>query len=166
MSQIDIVRVVCLVLLFVSIVAPAESIGALGLGRMEIQWALAVAVVLALLMYDVIVGFILGVILVILYFRYNMGVLGMSISFGTETRFYGAGMSGLVQKYITPEHLDSAQNNVVNKNNAATEFKGIRGVYGEAVYGAQGMDAGMPGFEDVNGAPTLPAGPAYVSPMF
>lgn len=164
MAQIDIVRAICLIVLFVAIVAPAEMIGTLGLGRMEVQWALAVAVVLILLMYDAIVGFILGVVLVALYFRYNMGVLGMSISFGTDTKFYGAGMNGLVGKYITPAHLDSAQNNVVDKKAAATEYKGIRGVYGEPVYGAQGQDVGMPGFAPaIGGAPTLPEGAASVA---
>jgi len=54
-------------------------------------------------------------------------------------------------KYITPEHLASAQDNVVDKKNAEMEIKGITGVYGEAVYGAQGTDTTMPGYTTARG---------------
>jgi len=153
MQQVDIFRVCALIVLFLTIVADPKIIGGFGLGRLEIQWALAVAVVLTLLMYDVIVGFILGLALVAVYFRYNMGVLGMSLSFGTDTRFYGKGMTGLMQKYITPEHLESAQSNVFDAKSAATEYKGVLGVYGESVYGAQGQDTAMPGLGAEAGSP-------------
>lgn len=153
MQQVDVFRAAALVVLFLAIVLDPKLVGASGLGRLEVQWALAVAVVLVLLMYDVIVGFILGLALVAVYFRYNMGVLGMSLSFGTQTRFYGNGMTGLMQKYVTPEHLESAQNNVFDAKSLATEHKGVRGVYGEAVYGAQGQDGAMPGLVAEPGAP-------------
>jgi len=153
MQQVDIFRVCALIVLFLTIVVDPKVIGDLGVGRMEIQWGLAIAVVLTMLMYDVIVGFILGLALVAVYFRYNMGVLGMSLSFGTDTRFYGKGMTGLMQKYVTPEHLESAQSNVVDAKSMAAEYKGVLGVYGEAVYGAQGQDGAMPGLAAEQGSP-------------
>jgi CxxC motif-containing protein (DUF1111 family) len=35
----------------------------------------------------------------------------------------------------------------------AAEYKGVLGVYGEAVYGAQGQDSAMPGLAAEHGSP-------------
>jgi len=50
--------------------------------------------------------------------------------------------------YITPEHLRSAQNNIIiDEENYKKEWKGIQGVYGEDVYGAQGLEI-LPGYSN------------------
>ena len=120
---------------------------------MRFDITMSIAMIVSIVLMVVIVGFILGLALVAVYFRYNMGVLGMSLSFGTDTRFYGKGMTGLMQKYVTPEHLESAQSNVVDAKSMAAEYKGVLGVYGEAVYGAQGQDGAMPGLAAEQGSP-------------
>jgi len=51
--------------------------------------------------------------------------------------------------YITPENLREAQSNMVNETAYKTEYKGIQGVYGEDVYGAQGLDSTLGGWSPV-----------------
>jgi hypothetical protein len=58
-------------------------------------------------------------------------------------------MKSLVKQYITPENLKDAQDNTFNATNVNVGMKGVKGVYGEEVYGAQGLDKIMPGF-DIN----------------
>jgi len=49
--------------------------------------------------------------------------------------------------FVTADNLKSAQNNVVSTEKELDNgIKGIKGVYGEAVYGAQGLDKEMPGY--------------------
>ena len=55
-------------------------------------------------------------------------------------------MESLVNAYITPKNLEDAQNNIVSDTAYNKEIKGIKGVYNEPVYGAQGIDNTMPGY--------------------
>jgi hypothetical protein len=57
-------------------------------------------------------------------------------------------MRSLVTDYITPANLKDAQNNIFDETNFAKDMVGIRGVYGEAVYSAQGIDKkGVTGYD-------------------
>lgn len=150
MVRVELVRILCLVALFVAIlIDPAMLQWA---GRAELQLVLATAAVVVLLAYDVIVGFILGIMLVVIYFRYHADKFGIAWADGTGSKALRSASTKVVMgKYITPEHLASAQDNVVDKKNAEMEIKGITGVYGEAVYGAQGTDTTMPGYTTARG---------------
>jgi hypothetical protein len=115
------------------------------LQRPELQLVLGVLIVMILLVYDALTGIALAIALIVAFYRLHLDAIGVSF-WETGPKYYDGGMVGLVQKYITPEHLENAQNNVVDKKNASIEMKGISGVYGEPVYGAQGMDVNMPGY--------------------
>jgi MFS superfamily sulfate permease-like transporter len=110
----------------------------------EWQYILSVAILVTLLFIDSVTGFIFALILVTIYIK-----------------IYDVKVPKLIQKnvysedtldFITPTHLREAQSNVVNDASYKTDYKGIKGVYGEQVYGAQGLDPtltqGYSSFED------------------
>lgn len=138
-----IVRLLSLVLLLIMALAPVTIFQFLL--RPDFQLIVATIVVAVLVLYDVYSGFIIGLGVAILYFRlYGMGVTYLGGDDDEAARKKGP-MANLVTAYITPKHLESAQSNVVE--DVDTEIIGIRGVYGEPVYGAQGLDKTMPGLE-------------------
>ena len=87
----------------------------------EWLWIIASAVLIALLAIDVITAFIFLFIIAIVYFRIYHS-WNASKRQGTD--------------FTTEENLKEIQSNVVN--NDAEDYKGIKGVYGEEVYSAQG----------------------------
>lgn len=126
--------------------------------RPEIQLLLGTVVVLYLVLKDAIAGLIAGFALLIVYFRVYADMMGVSFqeviglnSPSLQSLWSMTPFSSKEVPYITPENLLSAQNNVVNTSNYEAEMKGVRGVYGEDVYGAQGMDKTMPGYSAVLG---------------
>jgi hypothetical protein len=138
-----IVRLLSLVVLLILALIPTSAIQVLMMA--EAQLVAATLVLIILIVYDVYTGFILALALIVAYFRlYGSGLTFMD---GDDVRRKGP-MANLVTRYITPEHLHDAQNNVVDERDFSTEMVGIKGVYGEPVYGAQGMNKGMPGFEE------------------
>lgn len=143
-------RVVALILLFVATIVPTAMVEFVV--RPEIQLLMGTFIVLYLILKDAIAGFIAGTALLILYFRVYAEQMGVSIQ-----QVLGLNLSSIgnmwipdpstkQMPHITPEHLRSAQDNVVNPNNFDAEMTGVRGVYGEEVYGAQGMNKTMPGY--------------------
>jgi hypothetical protein len=150
MNTVQFLRIVSLCVLVLS--ALLDVFVLKWLTRPEVQLILSVLIVMILLTYDLLIGIALAIALIVAYYRVNLDILGISSLWNNKnTKYYEGDMKGLVQKYITPQHLESAQNNVIDKKNAAIEMKGIKGVYGEPVYGAQGMDASMPGYEPTIG---------------
>lgn len=138
-----IVRLLSLVLLLIMALAPVTIFQFLL--RPDFQLIVATLVVAVLVLYDVYSGFIIGLGVAILYFRlYGTGVAYLTGDDDAIARKKGP-MANLVTAYITPQHLKSAQSNTVE--DVDTEIIGIRGVHGEPVYGAQGLDKTMPGFE-------------------
>jgi hypothetical protein len=137
-------RILALVfLLLASIVSPAYFSF---VAAPESQLILGTLVVVYIILGDPIAGLMFGVTLLLMYFRVYAAKYGVTIL--QLMRPNGAyPMTSLVTDYITPEHLHKAQNNIVNDEDYAMEMKGVQGVYGEAVYGAQGTDATMPGFD-------------------
>lgn len=149
-------RILALILLFVATFVPTEMVGFMV--RPEIQLLLGTVVVLYLVLKDAIAGLIAGFALLIVYFRVYADMMGVSFqeviglnSPSLQSLWSMTPFSSKEVPYITPENLLSAQNNVVNTSNYEAEMKGVRGVYGEDVYGAQGMDKTMPGYSAVLG---------------
>jgi hypothetical protein len=149
-------RILALILLFVATFVPTEMVGFMV--RPEIQLLLGTVVVLYLVLKDAIAGLIAGLALLIVYFRVYADMMGVSFqeviglnSPSLQSLWSMTPFSSKEVPYITPENLLSAQNNVVDTSNYEAEMKGVRGVYGEDVYGAQGMDKTMPGYSAVLG---------------
>lgn len=137
------VRLLALLVLMLVALVPEKGIAIVM--RPDVQMILGTIVLIVLVVYDVFTGFILAMALIVAFFRVYHG----NISFwkdGNDVRSKGP-MANLVTRYITPENLHDAQNNVVDNKDFETEIIGIRGVYGEPVYGAQGIDKQMPGYE-------------------
>ena len=113
----------------------------------EIQIILGTLVVAVIAFGDAITGFFLGIAILLFYLRvysvkYGISLFPFNITLNKNNDKYP--MSNLVSRYVTPENLNDAQNNIVDK--PSSEIKGFRGIYGERVYGAQGLDKNMPGF--------------------
>ena len=106
----------------------------------EVQFIAAVLVVIITILYDYLSGLILG-------------VTGLpkhkveDVALDNEDVRKGGPMVSLFKDYITPANLSNAQNNVFSDDNSTKELLGIKGVFGEDVYGAQGMYPGMPGLD-------------------
>lgn len=143
-------RVVALILLFVATIVPTAMVEFVV--RPEVQLLLGTFIVLYLILKDAIAGLIAGTALLIVYFRVYAQQMGVSIqqvlglNLSSIGNMWKPDPSTKQMPYITPEHLRSAQDNVVDSNNFDAEMKGVRGVYGEEVYGAQGMNKTMPGY--------------------
>lgn len=131
-----------LVVLIVSLV-PARALWISTIA--EVQLIVGTLVVLYLLLRDPVAGLLLGVAVLLAYFRAYSDKYG--VAWNPLSRSDKYPMASLVSDYITPEHLKNAQTNVVDEKELKNELKGFRGVYGEEVYGAQGLDATMPGYE-------------------
>jgi hypothetical protein len=131
--MLQFLRTIALVLLIiVGVVSPRVLQFSL---QKEWQYIISVGILLTLLFVDSITGFIFALILVTIYIK-----------------IYDVKMPNLIKKemyddnaleFITPTHLREAQSNVVDNTSYKTEYKGIKGVYGEEVYGAQGIDSGL-----------------------
>lgn len=109
--------------------------------KIEIQVVLGVALVL-LIFYDAVAGFLLGVTLAIIYMKLNRSLMAQL------ERIPGFGnISGNRQEesYVTADHLEKAQSNVVDGK--ALE-KGVKGM--EGAYGAQAIDDPVPGYDPQN----------------
>ena len=133
---------IALLLLITAIVLPS---GVLSVFYNPVaQLVAAVVVVATLLFVDPFAGLVLGLALLAIYFRlYRDSEMAKDWARGDEPRTAGP-MARLVSGYITPKHLEDAQNNVVSNDK---EMIGISGVNGEAVYSSQGTDAMMPGYD-------------------
>lgn len=114
-------------------------------------------VVVSCVYYDTTFGFILGLVLMLVYYEiYRKIKITMSevekhdhVVENVETigdhknvpEAPKASCNIVKLDYISKEHLLAAQNNVFDANNYTSEVKGIeRGFNNESVYGAQGLD--------------------------
>jgi hypothetical protein len=138
-------RIFALVVLIATTVVPIQALSVVVVP--EVQLILGTLVVLYLLLRDPIAGLLLGLALLLAYFRVFRAKYGVAWNPLRSTNYP---MSSLVTDYITPEHLHDAQSNVVDERDYAVEIKGVKGVYGEDVYGAQGLDAKLlPGYGEI-----------------
>jgi len=105
-----------------------------------IEWQIILGtIIIALILFgDAITGLLFGLLFLITYLRYYM--VKFNINFW-ETKYNKYPMKSLVTTdYITEQNLKDAQNNIVNERSYKTAYVGVRGVYGEDVYSAQGTD--------------------------
>lgn len=112
--------------------------------KKEWLYVIAVVVLFILLFVDPIAGFIFGLALVTLIIKmYNVRLPWGYRSLNKQ--------DDDVLNFVTPEDLRNAQTNIIiNEDAYEKDYKGIEGVYGEEVYGAQGLDV-FPGYTK-NGA--------------
>lgn len=137
-------RLLSLVCLIALVALPKDMFN--GLKMPEVQVVVATIVVTILVMFDVYTGLILGIGLIVVYYRlYNEEVTVENL-LDNDVRSKGP-MACLMGKYITNEHLKSAQNNVVNDSELSTQIIGIPGRNSEQVFGAQGMYKQLSGFD-------------------
>lgn len=137
-------RVFAVILLLLASLVPSKALFLVTVA--EVQLILGTLVVLYLLLRDPMAGLLMGLALLMAYLRAYRAKYGITWNpFQKDTY----PMASLVSDYITPQHLKDAQSNVVDEASYSTELKGIQGVYGEEVYGAQGLDAAMPGWGEI-----------------
>lgn len=106
----------------------------------EWQYILSLGILFTLIFVDIVTGFIFGLIMATIYIRlYDIKLLVPSDK--EKTGFREKDLD-----FITPLHLKKAQTNIVSETDYDKEYKGIEGVYGEPVYGAQGLDREKPGY--------------------
>lgn len=136
-------RIIALLVVIAAALVPEDSLEFLQ--SRVVEFVAAFVVVATIIVYDMYTGLLLGVALMVAYFRLHSQMI-LSWGFWRKENRNGGPMANLVQDYITPEHLESAQSNVFDPADYSIELKGIDGVYGEPVYGAQGLDPEMPGY--------------------
>lgn len=100
---------------------------------------LMVVVLIAVILADPVAGLVCAVAAMALYIRI------FDVAPKESIRVDG-NFNIVKTPYVTAEYLRSAQSNVINQKEVDTGIKGFRGVYGEPVYGAQGLDKDMPGY--------------------
>lgn len=115
----------------------------------EIQAIAGVLVVAVLLFDNVVSGLVLGISVLIMYARVYSNQYGINWGNQLTGKKMNSALSSAVKKYITPQDLEDAQNNIVSKKAYETPVIGMSGVYGETVYGAQGFAEKnvMPGYD-------------------
>jgi hypothetical protein len=115
----------------------------------DVQVVLGTLVIAVVLFDNVIAGLIIGIAVLIMYMRVYVTKFGITINLWNwdkgQSKAYP--MKTLFNEHVTAANLKDAQNNVVNEGDYAKEMVGVKGVYGEAVYSAQGTDKLMPGLD-------------------
>jgi hypothetical protein len=112
------------------------------------QLGLAILIV-GLVVYDPFLGLLVGVGAIIGYARVHAAFLGPIVKMLP-------GSTELITPYVTAQNLKDAQNNIVSDKEYEQPIKGIRGVYGEPVYSAQGTEKNkdiLPGRTKEMGSP-------------
>lgn len=141
---IDFLRIISL--LFLIIITIIDIPTYKGLKDPQYQFIIAFIIIFLLLVVDTGVGFILALSFLIIYFKiYNKYFINNILTNNkSEDKNNGnSNYSNSISKlnYVSPEHLLSVQNNIVDINNYNTEIKGFKkGYNNENVYGAQGID--------------------------
>lgn len=108
--------------------------------KKEWLYVLSVVILFIFLFMDPIAGFILALAMITLIVKmYNI-----RLPWGYRTKEDDDD----ILNFVTPEHLRNAQTNIIIEEDAyEKDYKGIEGVYGEEVYGAQGLDV-FPGYSN------------------
>jgi len=118
----------------------------------DVQVVLGTLVIAIVLFDNVIAGLIIGIAVLIMYMRVYVTKFGITINLWNwdkgQSNAYP--MKTLFNEHVTAANLKDAQNNVVNQDDYDKEMVGVKGVYGEAVYSAQGTDKLMPGLDETN----------------
>ena len=149
-------RILAIAILFVSLVIDTADFK--DIIKPDVQIILGVGIVSIIMFVDSITGLILGLTVLIIYLRVYAKIYGIKMEnivdfknllLNTEPSAHtNYPMETLVDNnnYITPKNLEDAQNNIFDKNVYDKQFIGIKGVYGEGVLGAEGLDKEFPGY--------------------
>jgi hypothetical protein len=116
------------------------------IAKPDAQAILGTLVLIIIIFGDTITGLLLGILLIVIYGRYYMDLTNNVIKSAKNNKYP---MVSLIDPYVTPENLKDAQDNTVLVANAEDEVKGLNGMFDDPVYGAQGFDKTMPGFEPI-----------------
>lgn len=136
----DILRILGVALVgFILIVPSGEYLDSLSDTTTQVM--VGMVVIITIFFIDTIFGALLGLAVLIWFFKMNHRVLFIK---------------SLTQKqnekdniiYGTKQNLADVQTNVVNDKMVNIEMIGFDGVHGEQVIGAQGLDKTMPGFDN------------------
>jgi hypothetical protein len=139
------------VVLLVAIMLDPDNFGFVV--KPEVQVVIGTIVVAVILFDNFASGLVLGIAVLVMFTRVFAKQYGIDLNLQTlfsmksDTANARYPMKSLIRDYITPENLKDAQNNIYDETNFKKEMKGIKGVYGEPVYGAQGADFSMPGYD-------------------
>ena len=118
----------------------------------NIQLAIGILIVCVVLFENPIAGLILGISVFIMYYRIYSSMFGIHFwdTHDNKGLFKEIGVSkSLLKDYVTEQHLEDVQSNVVVSDSMNTPIIGIEGMYGFPVYSAQGIDTVMPGISDM-----------------
>lgn len=96
----------------------------------EAQMVIATIVVAIILFLDPISGLMLGTAALIFYYRFHSLLVTDNTGKVLDLN------KPIVTRYITEENLHDAQNNLIAPD--VPDYVGIKSVYGEPIYGAQG----------------------------
>jgi hypothetical protein len=112
------------------------------LRRDEVQLVLGVLIVGFIVFVDAVVGLLLGLGFLVLFYRTHSAMMPTGESWAGSFRDHDLMVT--VDNYITPRHLEQAQQNTIDAN-TNNKMVGIKDPYGGAVYDAQGTFDAMPG---------------------
>jgi len=122
------------------------------LAREEVQLVLGMLIVAVLLFVDPLAGLMMGLGLLILFYRSHVALMPAGLRNFVRDGNYMVE----VTDYITPEHLEKAQSNIFDELNERARMVGVEDPYGGLVYDTQGAFVGMPG-GDASGESWAPA---------
>lgn len=129
--------------------------------KSEIQLVMATLVGIALVMHDIYAGLLLGVGVLIVYYRlYNDIFITAVNERASDVRDKGPMACIMGSRYITDEDLKNAQDNIVDSSQLDTQIVGIPGINSEQVFGAQGM------YKKISGIDTSSSFSQYADAQF
>jgi hypothetical protein len=140
MVAITLLRALAVLVFLVVAFIPKESSVMYNFRKQNFQILVATFVVAVILLLDAITGLILGASLLMVYLRLYVG--NIDLGFDMDVPKVGNNrypMTPLFSKYITNEHLHSAQTNVVSEAEIDTQIIGIPVDHVEDVLGTQGL---------------------------
>lgn len=150
-------RILAIAILFASLIIDTTDFK--DIIKSDVQIILGIGIVAIIMFVDSVTGLILGLTVLIMYLRVYAKIYGIKIENIVDvkklllneenTAILNYPMETLVtDNYITEKNLEDAQNNIVDKNVYNKEYIGIKGVYGEPVLGAEGINKELPGYQN------------------
>jgi len=112
----------------------------------DMQLVFGSIIVATIIFADVVVGFTLGLALFVLYIRVYAEYTGVELSWAS---LMNGRLTVPKTSYITPQNLKDAQSNVFDERSYTEEIKGPTGPNDSGIYGAQGLNATLPGYEHI-----------------
>lgn len=144
---IYVVRLLCFLLLVAVLVMDLVNVK---LKNPQVQIMVAIIIMFVFVFIDPLSGFFLACSIFVMYYKlFNQNGQGLS-NFVRKNEDKKEDDTTHFGNYITPEHLNSAQDNVISDmNNEITPFDNFdqfNNNTNATVYGAQGLSTEMPGY--------------------